>query len=56
MTGLALLRGLFTLTLLVLFVAMIATTFSKRRKGSYEAAARLALDDGDELRPEDLGK
>jgi len=56
MTGLGLLRGLFTLILLILFLALIATTFSKRRKGTYDAAARLALEDGDDLRPEELRK
>ena len=56
MTGLGLLRGLFTLILLVLFLALVATTFSRRRSGTYDAAARLALDEGDELRPEDLRK
>ena len=50
------LKTLFTLILLVLFLALTATTFSRRRKGSYDAAARLALEDGDELRPEDLRK
>lgn len=53
---LGLLRGLFTLTLLVLFIALIATTFSRRRKGIYDAAARVALEDDAALRPEDLRK
>ena len=56
MSGLGLLRGLVTLILLVLFLALVAATFSRRRRATYDAAARLALDEGDELRPEDLRK
>ncbi len=44
-------RGVVTLILMVLFVAMVITTWSRRRKDDFDAAARLPLD---EPRDEDL--
>lgn len=46
MIGLA--RGLITLVLLVLFIAMTLATFSRRRRAAYEEAARMPLEDTNE--------
>ena len=56
MNTLAVLRVVLTLVLIVLFLAMTVATFSRRRKSSFDAAARLALDDGEILQPGELRK
>ena len=38
-------RGIVTAVLLVLFIALIAWAWSKRRRADFEAAARLPLED-----------
>ena len=38
-------RGVVTAVLLVLFVAVLISSFSKRRKAEFRAAERLPLDD-----------
>jgi cytochrome c oxidase cbb3-type subunit 4 len=38
-------RGLITLALLLLFIALIAWAWSDRRKKTFDAMARMALDD-----------
>ncbi len=40
-------RGLITLVLLLLFIALVAWAWSDRRKKTFEAMARMALDDDD---------
>lgn len=40
-------RGLLTVVLFVLFVALVARTYSRSRKADYQAAARLPLEDND---------
>jgi cytochrome c oxidase cbb3-type subunit 4 len=40
-------RGIITAVLLVLFVGLIAWAWSGARKDTFDAAARLPLDDGD---------
>jgi cytochrome c oxidase cbb3-type subunit 4 len=39
------LRGLITLALLLLFVALVVWAWSDRRKKTFDAMARMALDD-----------
>lgn len=39
------LRGAITLILLLLFIALVAWAWSDRRKKSFEAMARMALDE-----------
>jgi cytochrome c oxidase cbb3-type subunit IV len=39
------LRGLITLALLLLFIALVVWAWSDRRKQEFDAMARLALDD-----------
>ncbi len=39
------LRGLVTLTLLVAFVALVISAWSKRRKTEYDELARMPLED-----------
>ena len=40
-------RGLITLVLLLLFIALVAWAWSDRRKKTFETMARMALDDDD---------
>lgn len=40
-------RGLITLTLLLLFISLVAWAWSDRRKKTFETMARMALDDDD---------
>jgi cytochrome c oxidase cbb3-type subunit 4 len=40
-------RGLVTLVLFLLFIALILWAWSDRRRADFEAAARLAVDDDD---------
>jgi cytochrome c oxidase cbb3-type subunit 4 len=40
-------RGLLTVVLMVLFVALVFWAYSRRRHEDFEAAARLPLDDDD---------
>ena len=39
-------RGLLTLVLMVLFIALVVWAYSKQRKPDFDEAARLPLDDG----------
>jgi cytochrome c oxidase cbb3-type subunit 4 len=39
------LRGLITLALLLLFIALVVWAWSDRRKKTFDAMARMALDD-----------
>ena len=48
------LRGIFTLIMLVLFVAICIWAFSTRRKGDFEAQGRVPLEP-DELEDLDAG-
>ena len=47
-------RGLVTVALLVLFIALIAWTWSRKRKDTYEKAARMPLNDDDRPASENL--
>ena len=38
-------RGLFTLVMIVLFVALVVWAYSSKRKPTFDAAARLPLED-----------
>ena len=40
------LRGLFTLVLTILFIALVVWAYSGKRKRTFDAAARLPLEDG----------
>ena len=40
-------RGLITLALLVLFIALVAWAWSDRRKKTFDSMARMALEDED---------
>lgn len=40
-------RGLITGTLLVLFIGLVAWTWSRKRKHEYDEAAKMPLDDDD---------
>jgi len=40
-------RGIITLVLMVLFIALTVATWSRRRKPMYDAAARLPLEEAD---------
>ena len=40
-------RGLLTAILLVLFIGLVAWTWSRKRKPAYDEAANLPLDDDD---------
>ncbi|WP_199608617.1 cbb3-type cytochrome oxidase subunit 3 [Flocculibacter collagenilyticus] len=40
-------RGVFTLVLLVLFIAIAVWAYSKRRKNEFDEAANLVFDDED---------
>ena len=42
-------RGLVTALRMVLFIALVFRTYSRRRTKDFEAAARLPLDDDDRL-------
>ncbi|MGD8340059.1 MAG: cbb3-type cytochrome c oxidase subunit 3 [Gammaproteobacteria bacterium] len=42
-------RGLLTLILMILFIALVFWAYSRGRKEDFEAAARLPLDDDDRL-------
>lgn len=46
------LRGVITLTLLVLFIALIAWAWSGRRKKLFDSMARMALDEDDQAAEE----
>lgn len=50
----SLVRGLITLVLLVLFIALVAATWSRRRQGEFDAAARLPLEEGGAQSPGDI--
>ena len=39
-------RGLLTLVLMLLFIALVIWAYSKNRKPDFDAAARLPLDEG----------
>ncbi len=45
----AVFHGLWTGALLVIFVGIVLWAWSGKRKGSFDEAARIPLDDGDEL-------
>lgn len=47
-------RGLVTVALLVLFIALIAWTWSRKRKDTFEKAARMPLDEDDRPASENL--
>ncbi len=47
-----LIRGLITAVLLLAFIVLIGFTWSRKRKPTYDAAARMPLEDSD--RPNDL--
>jgi len=44
-------RGVFTVLMLLLFVAVCIWAFSGRRNADFEEASRLPLDDDDQDRP-----
>ena len=47
-------HGLWTLVLIVVFVAIVVWAFSRKRKAAFDAAARIPIDD-DEAAPERRG-
>ena len=49
-------RGLVTALLMVLFIALVFRTYSRRRTEDFEAAARLPLDDDDRLPGDDRAR
>lgn len=48
-------RGLFTLVMILLFVALVVWAYSSKRKQTFDAAARLPLED-DDSKPPATGK
>jgi cytochrome c oxidase cbb3-type subunit 4 len=52
----ALIHSIWTVLLLIVFIAIVAWAWSKKRKSVFDEAARMPLDDDDEVAPKEHHK